>query len=171
LQTWYPDFYDRHGAKTVFELLIDYLKSGRIKVDKSRNNIRAAYHDPCNYGRKSLELFGKAWYDEPRWIMDQVMSDWVDLFPCKGNQFCCGGGGGTMLTPYTDERTHYARKKMEQIRRAGVDMIVVPCHSCHGQLKAMAAAYDMPDLQVKYLWEVTADALVVEEETSSPDND
>jgi heterodisulfide reductase subunit B len=72
---------------------------------------------------------------------------------------------------YTDERTHYARKKMEQIRRAGVDMIVVPCHVCHGQLKAMVAAYDMPDFQVKYLWEVTADALVVQNETLSPDND
>jgi dimethylglycine catabolism B len=162
LEKWHPDFFDRFETATVFDLLVGYLKSGRIRVDKSVNNIRAAYHDPCNYGRKSQELFGKGYYDEPRWVMDQCMREWVDLFPARGNQYCCGGGGGTLLTPFKDERTHYGRKKMEQIRRAGVELIVVPCHSCHGQIKAMAAAYDMPDLMVKYLWEVVADALIVD---------
>jgi len=162
LQTWFPDFFDRHGALTVFDLLKDYLESGRIKVDRSKNPQKAAYHDPCNYGRKSLELFGKGYFDEPRWIMDQCMSNWVDLFPCRGNQYCCGGGGGTLLTPYKQERIHYSRKKFEQIRRAGVEMIVVPCHSCHGQLRAMAKEFDMPDLEVKYLWQVVAEALVIE---------
>ena len=70
-------------------------------------------------------------------------------------------GGGTLLTPYKDERFHYARKKMEQIRRNGAEMLVVPCHSCHGQIKAVAAAYGMPDLEVKYLWEVVADILIL----------
>ncbi|MBU4054493.1 MAG: (Fe-S)-binding protein [Proteobacteria bacterium] len=161
LQKWYPEFFDQYGVFTVFDLLVDYLKSGRIQVDKSINSVRAAYHDPCNYGRKSMDAFGKAYYEEPRWIMDQCMSDWVDLFPKEGNQYCCGGGGGTLLTPYKEERVHYARKKMEQIKRAGVELMVIPCHSCHGQIKAMVEIYDMPDLQVKYLWEVVADALVV----------
>lgn len=161
LLKWYPEFFDQYGAYTVFDLLVDYLKSGRIRVDKAVNDKKAAYHDPCNYGRKSMDLFGQAFYEEPRWVMDQCMSEWVDLFPYKGNQYCCGGGGGTLLTPYKDERVHYARRKMEQIRRAQVELIVVPCHSCHGQIKAMAQEYDMPDLEVKYLWEVVADALIL----------
>jgi len=160
LERWHPEFFDRFGALTVFDLLQEYIGSGRITLDKSRNVQRAAYHDPCNYGRKSEEKFGKGYYDEPRWVMDQCMSDWVDLFPARGTQYCCGGGGGTLLTPYTDQRTHYARRKMEQIRRAGVELIVVPCHSCHGQIKAMAQKYGM-ELEVKYLWEMVAEALVV----------
>lgn len=162
LQKWYPEFFDKYGAFTVFDLLVDYLKSNRIQVDKSINDKKAAYHDPCNYGRKSMDLFGQAFYEEPRWVMDQCMSEWVDLFPYKGNQYCCGGGGGTLLTPYKDERIHYARRKMEQIKRAGVELVVVPCHSCHGQIKAMAQIYDIPDLEVKYLWEVVADALIID---------
>lgn len=140
---------------------MDYIKSGRIKVDKSRITKRAAYHDPCNYGRKSLETFGHAYFEEPRWIMDQCISDWVDLFPSRGNQYCCGGGGGIMLTPYKDERFYYARRKMEQIKKAGVELMVVPCHSCHGQIKAAREMYGLPDLEVKYLWEVVADILIL----------
>ncbi len=159
LQQWRPEFFEKYQAFTVFELLEEYINSGRIALDKSKNPVRAAYHDPCNYGRKSEEKFGHGYYEEPRRIMDACMADWVDMFPARGNQYCCGGGGGTMLTPYDDERVHYSRRKMEQIRRAGVELVVVPCHSCHGQIKAMATQYDMPDMQVKYLWEVVAEAL------------
>jgi Fe-S oxidoreductase len=146
----------------VFDLLVDYIRSGRIRLDKTKITQRAAYHDPCNYGRKSQELFGHGYYEEPRWILDQCISDWVDLFPAGGNQYCCGGGGGTLLTPYRDERIHYARRKMEQIKRTGAKMLVVPCHSCHGQIKAVAETYGMPDLRVKYLWEVVADILIID---------
>jgi len=161
LQTWHPDFFDRFGALTVFDLLQDYIKSGRIKLDKSKNTVRATYHDPCNYGRKAEELFGHGYFDEPRWVMDQCLSEWVDLRPSKGNQYCCGGGGGTLLTPFKAERIHYGAKKIEQIKQTKADLLVVPCHSCHGQIKAMAKEHGLPDLEVKYLWEVVADALVV----------
>mmetsp|Transcript_22086 Transcript_22086/g.10491 ORF Transcript_22086/g.10491 Transcript_22086/m.10491 type:complete len:142 (+) Transcript_22086:8689-9114(+) len=141
--------------------MMEYIKSKRIRLDKSKISVRAVYHDPCNYGRKSEELFGHGFYEEPRWILDQCLSDWVDLFPSKGNQYCCGGGGGTLLTPFHDERMHYARKKIEQIKRTDAEMVVVPCHSCHGQIKAVAEEYGMSDLIVKYLWEVVADCMVI----------
>lgn len=162
LEKWFPGFFDRFGALTVFDLLKDYIRTGRIRLDRSKLSGRATYHDPCNYGRKSLERFGRAYYEDGRWIMDQCFSDWVDLYPSKGNQYCCGGGGGTMLTPYSEERLHHGRSKMEQIRRSGADTVVVPCHSCHGQLRALAQASGMKELRVKYLWEVVADALVID---------
>ena len=130
-------------------------------MDKSRfDGVKATYHDPCNYGRKSLEKFGHAYYEEGRKVMDYVFNDWIDVPPHRGNQYCCGGGGGTMLTPYVEERTLYGERKMAQIKRSGASLVVVPCHSCHGQLKAMAAACGLDYLEVKYLWEVTAEALV-----------
>jgi dimethylglycine catabolism B len=162
LQKWFPEFFDKYGAFTVFDLLVDYLKSGRIRVDKTLITQRAAYHDPCNYCRKSEEIFGHGYYEEPRWVLDQCVEDWIELFPSKANQYCCGGGGGTLLTPYKDERIHYGRKKIEQIRRCGAEMIILPCHSCHGQMKALLAEHDMDHIPVKYLWEVVADALIVE---------
>lgn len=145
----------------MFDLLIKYIKEGRIKIDKSRFDILATYHDPCNYGRKAERLFGHGFFDEPRWILDQCMENWKDLYPEKMDQFCCGGGGGTLTTGYNQERIYYGRKKIEQIKATGAKMVVVPCHSCHGQLNNLKEEYDMQNLEVKYLWELVADCLII----------
>ena len=89
------------------------------------------------------------------------MDRWIDMYPAKMDQICCGGGGGAMTTGYDNERIFYARRKMDQIKSTGADMVVVPCHSCHGQLKNIQKAYGMGDLEVKYLWELVADCLVI----------
>lgn len=146
---------------TVFELLMRYITEGRITLDKSRFPQLTTYHDPCNYGRKAEKLFGHGFFDEPRWILDQCLENWVDLYPARMDQFCCGGGGGTLTTGYTEERIFYGRKKMEQIKATGAEMLVVPCHSCHGQLNAIKTEYEMAGLTVKYLWELVADCLVL----------
>ena len=134
----------------MFDLLVDYIKSNRISLDKSKIHQRVAYHDPCNYGRKSEELFGHGYYEEPRWVLDQFVKDWVDLFPSKGNQYCCRGGD-TLLTPYKAERISYGRHKTRQIQRTQAEIVVVPCHSCHGQIKSVVAEEGVTDIQVRNL--------------------
>jgi Fe-S oxidoreductase len=151
----------KFGAVTVFDLLIRYIKDGRIQVDRSRFDVLATYHDPCNYGRKAQKRFGHGFFDEPRWILDQCLENWVDLHPFRMDQICCGGGGGTLTTGYNEERIHYGRRKMDQIKATGADMIVVPCHSCHGQLNNIKKEHDMDGLVVKYLWELVADCLIM----------
>ena len=151
----------KFGTFTVFDLLIKYIKEGRIKLDKTRIDTLATYHDPCNYGRKAEKFFGYGFFDEPRWIMDQCVENRVEMYPSRNHQLCCGGGGGSMTSGYDKERIHYGRRKMEQIRAAGAKMVVVPCHGCHGQLNNIKKEHGMEDLEVKYLWEVVAGALVV----------
>ena len=152
---------ERFGTYTVFDLLIKYIKEERIKLDKSKYNVLATYHDPCNYGRKAEKLFGYGYFDEPRWILDQCLENWVELYPTKRDQFCCGGGGGTMTTGYNEERIFYGRKKMEQIEAIGAQMII-PCHSCHGQINNIKKEYSMENLEVKYLWELVADIMIMD---------
>jgi len=138
-----------------------YIKQGRIKLDTSRFDVLATYHDPCNYCRKAEKLFGYGYYEEPRWIMSQCLENWVDLYPFRQHQICCGGGGGALTTGYHEERVYYGRRKMEQIEASGAAMIVVPCHSCHGQLNNIKKNYGLQDLTVKYLWELVADCLIL----------
>lgn len=107
-------------------------------------------------------MFGYGYYDEPRWILSQCMENWVDLYPARHHQLCCGGGGGTLTTGYNEERIFYGRKKMDQIKATEATMIVVPCHSCHGQLNNIKSEYGLGDLKVKYLWELVADCLIIE---------
>ena len=140
---------------------MDYIQKGKIKLDRTRFPQKATYHDPCNYGRKAQKRFGHAYFDEPRWIMDQCLDNWVDLYPARMDQICCGGGGGTMTSGYNEERIFYGRRKMAQIKATGAEMVVVPCHSCHGQINNIKDHYEMQGLQVKYLWELVADCLVL----------
>ena len=51
---------------------------------------------------------------------------------------------------------------MQQIRATGAEMLVLPCHSCHGQINNIKSHYGMDDLTVKYLWELVADVLVID---------
>ena len=53
-------------------------------------------------------------------------------------------------------------QKMAQIQASGANMLVVPCHSCHGQLNGIKNKYGLKELQVKYLWELIADCLVLD---------
>lgn len=146
---------------TVFDLLIRYIKTGRVQLDRARFDVLATYHDPCNYGRKAENQFGHGYFDEPRWIMDQCLVNWIDLYPARMDQVCCGGGGGALTSGYRDERLFYGRKKIEQIKAVGAQMVVVPCHSCHGQLESLREEFGMQDLEIKYLWELVADCLVL----------
>lgn len=162
LQKWFPNALKKFGVYTVFDLLKSYIRAGRIKIDKSRHPQLATYHDPCNYGRKSEMVFGHGYYEEPRWIMDQCVENWVDLYPNRGYQFCCGSGGGAWLTPYNEERIKCGAKKMEQIEASGAELLVVPCHTCYDQFKkSLRVEYDMEYLEVKYLWGLVADSIVL----------
>ena len=146
---------------TVFDLLIRYIKEGRIQLDRDRFDVVGTYHDPCNYGRRAQKRFGHGFFEEPRWILSQCLRNWTDLHPNRMGQFCCGGGGGALVNGYNEERIFYGRRKMDQIKSAGAQMLVVPCHSCHGQLNNIKEAHDMSSLEVKYLWELVADCLIL----------
>ena len=50
---------------------------------------------------------------------------------------------------------------MDQMQDHGAEMVVVPCHSCHGQLNSIKAEHGMADLEVKYLWELVADCMIL----------
>ncbi len=159
---WFPEVFEKYRVVSIHDLLKEYLESGRIKVDKNIHKMRTTYHDPCNYGRKSQKAFGHGYFEEPRWITQQCCEDFVDMYPNRMNNFCCGGGGGAWAMPYTQERIFYGRIKAKQIRETGAEMVVTPCHNCRDQLmKSLVKEYDL-GVEIKYLWELVADSLIVE---------
>jgi len=84
------------------------------------------------------------------------------MYPTKMNNFCCGAGGGAWAMPYDQERIYYGRVKVKQIKDTGAKMVIAPCHNCRDQImKSLNKEYDL-GVEVKYLWELVADSLVVE---------
>jgi Fe-S oxidoreductase len=140
-----------------------YLEEGRIKVDPSKHTKRTTIHDPCNYGRKSMFSCGEAFFEEPRWITQQCVSgEFVDMYPNRMNNYCCGAGGGAWAMPYNDERIYYGRVKAQQIKDTEAELVIAPCHNCRDQImKSLTQEYELP-IETMYLWELVAESLVVE---------
>ena len=64
--------------------------------------------------------------------------------------------------PYEKERIYYGRVKAKQIQDTKAKLVVAPCHNCRDQImKSLNKEYDL-GIEVKYLWELVADSLIVE---------
>jgi Fe-S oxidoreductase len=162
LQRWFPEVFEKYRVLSVFDVLKEYLETERIKVDQSLHQELTTLHDPCNYGRKSQRAFGQAYFEEPRWILQQCCEHVVEMSPNRMDNFCCGGGGGTWAMPYDQERVFYGRVKAKQIKDTGAKVVVAPCHNCRDQImKSLTKEYGL-DVETKYLWELVAESLIVE---------
>jgi len=115
LNRWYPDALKEFKICTLFDLLLNYIRDGRIRLDQTRHKQRAVYHDPCNYGRKSQKAFGRAYYEEGREITRACCAEMVDMEPNRETNYCCGAGGGAWAMPFAAERIYYGRMKARQI--------------------------------------------------------
>lgn len=148
----------------LYEYLVELIQSGRIKLDKTVNAGKVfTWHDSCKHGRELERHFGKAYYEEPRWIVQQCVDDFVEMEPNRGNGHCCGAGGGMWPGPYEKEAAYHGRVKYDSIRNSGANVLVVGCSNCHDQLMKRVPKY-YPDYkyEVKYIWELVADSLVIE---------
>jgi Fe-S oxidoreductase len=150
------------------DLLEEYIKSGRIKLNKHKYHETYTVHDPCNYVRKSYMLYK----DDPnngvktRWIAKQCIDESLYREMCDDplNNFCCGAGGGAWAMPYDEERLAYGKVKVDQIVNAGAEIVVAPCHNCRDQImKGLPKKYDMGNYkETLYLWELVANCLEIE---------
>lgn len=161
LSRWYAEESRRFRVMTLFDLLTDYIRSGRIQLRARPFPVTATYHDPCHVTRKSAKAFGKAYDEEAREIVRRCCADFVEMVPNREEAYCCGAGGGLSALPFHEERVFHGRYKARQIRRTGASLVVTSCHNCRDQiLKSLCKEYDL-SVEVKLLWELVAEALIV----------
>ena len=161
MQKWFPEVLEEFKIYSVFDLLLEYLENDRIKVNSELHTSLTTYHDPCNYGRKSLKAFGHGYFEEGRIITRACCPDFVDMVPKGNGNYCCGAGGGAWALPYAAERVYYGRLKARQIRETEARLVIAPCHNCRDQLKkSLNVEYEL-GVEVKYLWELVADSLIL----------
>ena len=141
---------------TVAEIINNYIRSGRIKLDKSLNKERVTMHDPCNLVRNGGLV------QELRFAVKSAVADFVEMNPYGNDNFCCGGGGGQLaMSEYNERRLKIGEIKADQIRKTGATVVVTPCHNCVDQLMQLNHHYKL-NVKIKSIAEVVADALVVE---------
>lgn len=92
--------------------------------------VRVTYHDPCHLAR------GQGIRDEPRAVLRSL--PWVEFVEMRDADRCCGSGGSFSLSHY-DLAKAIARRKVEAVRDADVDVVATECQACVMQLTDMLA--------------------------------
>ncbi len=137
--------------------MLNYIKEGKIKVDKSRNNIPVTFHDSCNNAR-SCGLF-----EEPRELLKLVCEELVEMYPNRAEGFCCTGGGGAMsMSEYTPRRLKSAKVKADQLKATGTKIVVTSCHNCVDGLADCIKHYEL-GMEVTQLVNLVANAIIIPE--------
>ncbi len=140
---------------TFVQLMERYLKEGRIKVDKTRIKGRMTYHDPCQIARNG------GIYEAPRYVINQLTDDFVEMVPNRRTNWCCGGGGGLVAIGEHEFRMMSGRVKADQIKETGSVITVTACENCHSQISDLNEHYQLGN-RVEFLSSLVAEALVQE---------
>jgi len=129
--------------------LRDIIRSGRLRLDPTRNNFPVTLHDPCNMVR----LMGIV--EPQREILRAICPQFREMTPHGVENYCCGGGSGFAIMSgnnFLDWRMSVAgRRKVRQVLDAfagqpGPDVkkyVCAPCSNCKGQLRDLFAYHGL----------------------------
>ena len=126
------------------EYAYEMLTAGRIPLKAELIAERVTYHDPCNIARSSRII------EQPREILKAICRDFVEMTPNRAENYCCGGGGGTVsIDEIRAFRTgSLGKRKADQIRETGATIVVSPCANCKKQLREVCEDNGLDDVQV-----------------------
>jgi Fe-S oxidoreductase len=129
-------------------------KEGKLHLKPGFLKEKVTYHDPCNIARSGWIV------DQPREIIKAISKNYVEMSPNGTQNYCCGGGGGTVSM---DEMHEYrmeigGRKKAEQIKNTGAELLIAPCANCKKQLRELIDYHKIP-VELKGLHDVLYDAI------------
>jgi Fe-S oxidoreductase len=149
----YMSGYHPFKVSAFVELIARYVKEGRIQLDRSRFSGTLTYHDPCQIARNGGVI------EEPRYVIQHLTDNFVELTPNRENNWCCGGGGGLVAMGEKDFRMASGRVKADQMRASGAQVICTACENCHTQLTDLNEHYGV-GMKVEFLSHLVADALI-----------
>ncbi|MGM0668345.1 MAG: (Fe-S)-binding protein [Gemmatimonadota bacterium] len=144
---WYVPTFGGPGAPPVvncLEYAYEQMLAGNIPLKPEKIPERVTYHDPCNIARAGRIV------EQPREILKAICSDFVEMTPNRTENYCCGGGGGTVsIDEIRSTRTGPMGKiKADQIRDTGAQLVVSPCANCKKQLKELCQDNDLDQVEV-----------------------
>ena len=139
------------------------LEAGKIPLKDELIQERVTYHDPCNIARNGRLV------EEPREILKAICRDFVEMTPNRTENYCCGGGGGTVsIDEIREFRTgQLGKRKADQIRETEAQYVVSPCANCKKQLKEVCQDNGLEDVEVLGLHDLLL--RVIDFGTSSPE--
>ncbi len=138
----------------IHQELLDFVRRGRLRLDRSANAESVTYHDPCNYARAAGLI------EEPRELLRRSVSDFREMTPNRQKSFCCGGGSGLLMDELLETRMRLGRAKADCVRASRARILCAPCAICKAQLPAVMKHHKV-DVKVKGLTDLVGNAVVL----------
>lgn len=135
---------ERLPVINIMEVAHDAFVQGKLKLKKGAVKERTTYHDPCNLSRKGWIV------EQPRVILRHICQDFVEMTPGGVDNYCCGGGGGTVSIDeiYEFRMTIGGLTKAEQIKDTGAYYVVTPCANCKKQVDELIAYHKIDAMKL-----------------------
>ncbi len=156
LKEVYPDLAPGGATKKFSDKVIDFQKLlagpllARLPVKPhSGPKLKVTYHDPCHLSR------GMKVMKEPREILRRLPG--VEFIEMAEADRCCGGAG-TFSADYYGDAVEIGRRKAENIKATGAQIVATECPSCEMQLLDMVSRF-APGVEVLSTAEVVRRAL------------
>jgi heterodisulfide reductase subunit D len=148
LKTWKEHYHTDLELLHSSQLIVRFVEQGAISLGHVDGSL--TYHDPCDLGRQGGE------YEAPRKIIRSIPGiSFVELNGTASQSICCGGGGNVETANPKLSRL-VARKKLDQIKESGADVLVTSCQQCVRTIKGEARrtgdpvhVMDITDIVVK----------------------
>ena len=149
------------GTTAVYDDFIRLIQSGDIKINKAVHKDKVfTFHDSCKHGRILERFFGKGYYEEPRWLIQQCVDHYVEMHPNRAYSHCCGAGGALWASNFEKESAYLGRQKLQSIKYSKADVVVVACSKCQHQLKKrLPQYYDDCRFSVQTIWDVVLESI------------
>ncbi len=120
------------------------LEQGKLTLNPDIVTDVVTFHDPCNIARKGWIV------DQPREIIRSFCKNFVEMTPSGTDNYCCGGGGGTVsIDEIRAFRTGIGgKRKADQIRATGARYVIAPCANCKKQLRELVEDHGLGEVDV-----------------------
>ncbi len=120
----YPDLGGHYEVIHYVQFLDTFIREGKLKLNKTLNDTRITYHDPCYLGRAN-EI-----YREPRTILKSLSANLAEMKRNKSFALCCGAGGAQMFKEAEKGNKEVFIERTEEALETGAAVIATACPFC-----------------------------------------
>jgi Fe-S oxidoreductase len=119
----YPAFGGEYQIIHHTQLIDELIANNRLKFNQT-NSGKLTFHDPCFLGRQNDVII------EPRKILMQNHSQYLELPRSGKKSFCCGAGGAQMWKEEEEGFERISSNRIQEANSTGVDVLAVGCPFC-----------------------------------------
>ncbi len=121
----YPDLGGNYEVIHHTQFLQEQINLGKLDLNQSFfKGMKLTYHDPCYLGRASEE------YKAPRFVLDSLIGNRVEMPRNKSFALCCGAGGGQMFKEAEKGEKEIFIERTEEALGTGATLIATACPYC-----------------------------------------